>query len=164
MKDRIIEESIASLRREGLRFSVDTLAERLNISKKTIYKYFPTKEALAVALYQKYYADLKVQAESLAGEDSVTARFKLLSLYFDAKSMTSRDIFNKYKLNEAISSFTATENERLLNIVFSSLNCAISQQDKTVLRIVINGSFEKLCNEKIAPERVINWLVNQLWQ
>ena len=37
MKERIIRESIESLRREGLRFSVDTLAERLNISKKTIY-------------------------------------------------------------------------------------------------------------------------------
>lgn len=31
MKERIICESIESLRQEGLRFSVDTLAEKLNI-------------------------------------------------------------------------------------------------------------------------------------
>lgn len=40
MKERIINESIESLRREGLKFSIDTLAEKLNISKKTVYKYF----------------------------------------------------------------------------------------------------------------------------
>ena len=41
MKEKIIKESIVSLRTEGLKFSVDTLAERLKISKKTVYKYFP---------------------------------------------------------------------------------------------------------------------------
>lgn len=34
MKNRIIYESIEGLRQEGLRFSVDTVAEKLNISKK----------------------------------------------------------------------------------------------------------------------------------
>ncbi|MGN1480125.1 MAG: TetR/AcrR family transcriptional regulator, partial [Acutalibacteraceae bacterium] len=60
MKDRIIYESIESLRREGLKFSVDTLAENLKISKKTVYKYFPDKETLALALYEKYYNDAEI--------------------------------------------------------------------------------------------------------
>ena len=49
MRDRIIRASIENLRREDLKFSVDTLTAQLKISKKTIYKYFPDKEALAVA-------------------------------------------------------------------------------------------------------------------
>lgn len=163
MKERIISESIESLRREGLRFSVDTLAEKLNISKKTIYKYFPTKEALAFALYQKYYSDIKAQAERIAKESSVYTHFKLLSLYFDAKSMTSCDIFNKYKLNEALCSYTAEQNDKLLDIIFSSLDDNISEDEKISLRIIVNGSFEKLCNEKIAPDGVIDRLVNMLW-
>lgn len=163
MKDRIIEQSIASLRQEGLRFSVDALAERLNISKKTIYKHFPTKEALAVALYQRYYADAKEQAVRLTEENSVAGRKKLLSLYFDAKSMTSCDIFNKYKLNETLSAYTAEQNDTLLDILFLSLGDGISEQDKSSIRIIINGSFEKLCHKKIAPEGVIDRLVNLLW-
>ena len=163
MKDRIICESIESLRQEGLRFSLDTLAERLNISKKTIYKCFPTKEALAFALYQRYYTDIKAQAARLTAESSVVTHIKLLSLYFDAKSMTSYDIFNKYKLNEALRSYTAEQNDNLLEIIFSSLDDGISEQDKMSLRIIVNGSFEKLCNEKIAPDGVIDRLVNMLW-
>ena len=163
MKDRIICESIESLRHEGLRFSVDTLAQRLNISKKTIYKYFPTKEALAFALYQRYYADIKTEADRLTKESSAFSHSKLLSLYFDAKSMTCCDIFNKYKLNENLCSYTAEQNDNLLEIIFSSLGDGISDQDKISLRIIVNGSFEKLCNEKIAPDGVIDRLVNILW-
>lgn len=163
MKDRIICESIESLRKEGLRFSVDTLAERLNISKKTIYKYFPNKEALAFALYQRYYADIKAQAERLAAEGSVAAHVKLLTLYFDAKSMTSCDIFNKYKLNEALYAYTTEQNGSLWEIIISSLDDGILEQDKISLRIIVDGSFEKLCNEKIAPNGVIDRLVNILW-
>lgn len=163
MKDQIIRESIESLRKEGLRFSIDTLAERLNISKKTIYKYFPNKETLAFALYQKYYADIKAQANQLAAESSVAAHLKLLALYFDAKSMTSCDIFNKYKLNEALYSYTAEQNHDLWEIILSSLDDGIPEQDKISLHIIVNGSFEKLCNEKIAPDGVIDRLVNILW-
>lgn len=163
MKDRIIYESIESLRKEGLRFSIDTLAKKLNISKKTIYKYFPNKEALAFALYQKYYADIKKQAEQLKKEGADSARFTLLSLYFDAKSMTGCDIFNKYKLNEAVYKYTSEQNDSLLEIIFSSLDDGISEQDKASLRIIIDGSFEKLCHEKIAPDGVMKWLVNLLW-
>ncbi|MGN0732921.1 MAG: TetR/AcrR family transcriptional regulator [Emergencia sp.] len=164
MRDRIILESIESLRQEGLRFSVDTLARKLNVSKKTIYKYFPTKEALALALYQRYYADIREQAERLSSEISVSAHSELLMLYYDAKSMTSCDIFNKYKLNEPLRSFTAEQNDNLLEIIFLSSGDRISEQDRLSFRIIINGSLEKLCNEKISPEGVIDRLVNMLWQ
>lgn len=164
MKDRIICESIESLRQEGLRFSVDTLAKRLNISKKTIYKYFPTKEALAFALYQRYYADIKAQADKLASENSAAAHSKLLSIYFDAVSMTSCDIFNKYKLNETLFAYTAEQNDNLSEMIFLSLGDSISEHDKKSVRIIINGSFEKLCHEKTAPDGVIEMLVNMLWR
>lgn len=163
MRDRIIQESIASLRKEGLRFSIDTLAERLGISKKTIYKYFATKEALALALYQSYYADMQARAKQLAKKNAASAHVKLLKLYFDAKAMTSGDIFNKYKLNEALYAYTAQQNEQLWEIILASLRVDLSSADKTALRIIVDGSFEKLCQEKSAPDGVIDRMVNMLW-
>lgn len=163
MRERIIIESIESLRQEGLRFSVDTLAQRLNISKKTVYKYFPNKEALAVALYQRYYSDTKARAEQLAAENTADAHSKLLGLYFDAKQMTSRDIFNKYKLNEALFSYTLEQNNGLWGIILSSMSGDISDYGKASLQIIVDGSFEKLCNEKIAPDGVIERLMYLLW-
>lgn len=44
MRDAIIRASIESLRQEGLKFSVDTLSDKMKISKKTVYKYLPDAE------------------------------------------------------------------------------------------------------------------------
>ncbi|MGN0172661.1 MAG: TetR/AcrR family transcriptional regulator [Acutalibacteraceae bacterium] len=99
MKDRIIRESIESLRQEGLKFSVDTLADKLRISKKTVYKYFRDKEALALALYETYYTNATERAKKLISDREPSVYLDLLQLYFDSKMMIRSEIFNKYKLN-----------------------------------------------------------------
>ena len=106
MKEKIICASIESLRQEGLRFSVDTLACKLNVSKKTIYKYFPDKETLALAIYERYYNDAKEQAQMLITDDMPSLYFDLLAIYYDAKVMIRRDIFNKYKFISSKKQYT----------------------------------------------------------
>ena len=107
MKNEIIREAIISLRQEGLKFSIDTLADRLRISKKTVYKYFPDKETLALALYEKYFDDATEQAKKLLDGCGRPARLGLLRLYYDAKVMTRGEIFNKYKLNGTIYAYVS---------------------------------------------------------
>ena len=94
MRDAILQASIESLRQEGLKFSVDTLSEKMKVSKKTIYKYFHDKESLAVALYEKYYSDVIDQVKELLDKDTVDSHRELLKLYFDSKVMTCSKIFN----------------------------------------------------------------------
>ena len=107
MRDAIIRASIESLRREGWKVSVDALSDKMKISKKTVYKYFPDKEALALAIYEKYYFDAAEQAEKLLDKNTRDSHRELLRVYFDSKVMTSRNIFNKYKLNQAVYAYTA---------------------------------------------------------
>ncbi|MCH8010471.1 MAG: TetR/AcrR family transcriptional regulator [Candidatus Marinimicrobia bacterium] len=46
-KDQILEQSFDSITQDGVRsFTVETLSQKLGMSKKTIYKFFPTKEIL----------------------------------------------------------------------------------------------------------------------
>lgn len=161
MKDRIIEASIDALRREGLKFSIDTLADRLNISKKTVYKFFPDKEALALALYEKYYGDARSRAAVLSAVRDAPSREELLRLYYDAKVMTRSDIFNKYKLNAAIGAFTARQNDALWELIAASLR---ADDDIRTLRIIVDGAFEKLCREGLEPDGVIKRMADILWQ
>lgn len=161
MKDRIIAASIEALKREGLKFSVDTLADRLKISKKTVYKFFPDKETLALAMYKKYYADVIDKAKILIGSNTTLSENKLLYLYFDSKTMTRKDVFNKYKLNDKIDAFTASQNDDLWALIAASFKKSIT--DEQTLRIIVDGVFEKLCNDGLNPENVINRLVGILW-
>lgn len=162
MKDKIICASIESLRQEGLKFSVDTLANKLKISKKTIYKFFPDKEALALALYEKYYADAKVKAEMLINSNEPSVHLDLLHLYFDSKTMMRRDIFNKYKLNESIYSYTTEQNDALWKIISTSFDDSTSEENIKTIRIIVDGSFERLCNARLEPDAVIERLVQLL--
>ena len=165
MKDEIIAASIESLRSEGLRFSVDTLANRMKISKKTIYRYFPDKEALALAIYERYYDDAEQRAKALAQSDSQDDRTELLRLYYDSKMLTRGEIFNKYKLNRSISSYTEKRSERLWDIILSASDAgkAADGENSAALRIIVDGSLEKLCGCDIAPDAVIERLVKLLW-
>ena len=165
MKDEIIAASIESLRSEGLRFSVDTLANRMKISKKTIYRYFPDKEALALAIYERYYDDAEQRATALALSDSQDDRTELLRLYYDSKMLTRGEIFNKYKLNCSISSYTVKRSERLWEIILSASDAgkAADGENSAALRIIVDGSLEKLCGCDNAPDAVIERLVKLLW-
>ena len=158
MRDRILQESIISLRREGLRFSVDTLAERLKISKKTVYKHFPDKESLALALYERYYDDALAQVEAARDPKA------LLELYFDAKWMIRGEVFNKYKLNASLYAFTAARNDGLWARVLARLG-RYSQRDGVAIRILVDVAFEKLCACRASMEEaqaVIDRLVRAL--
>lgn len=162
MRDTIINASIESLRREGLKFSIDTLADRLKISKKTIYKFFPDKETLAFAIYEKYYADAKEKAGRIITGNAASAYSDLLYLYFDSKAMTRNDIFNKYKLNRTLYSYTSKHNDTLWETISTFFDSMTSKEDMETLRIIVDGSFEKLCHSGLNPDAVIERLVKLL--
>lgn len=157
MREKIIEASIEALKKEGLKFSVDTLADGLKISKKTVYKFFPDKQALALALYEKYYTDTLGKVKALVRRDAV-CKEALLLLYFDAKMMTRKEIFNKYALHEAVYAFTARQNDVLWSAVSASWDG--SAEDKQTLRLIVDGTFEKLCTQDVSPNDVIKRLVD----
>ena len=161
MKNEIIRESIISLRQEGLKFSIDTLADRLRISKKTVYKYFPDKETLALALYEKYFDNAAEQAEKLLNGCGRPARLSLLRLYYDAKVMTRGEIFNKYKLNGTIYAYVSERSNALWETVSSALGAASAEEGET-LRIILDGTFEKLCTTQGDSEAVIERLADLL--
>ena len=134
LREAIIQTSIESLRQEGLKFSVDTLCDKMKISKKTVYKYFPDKQALAVALYEKYYADAAAQAERLIHRNTGEAHRELLKSYYDSKVMTSGKIFNKYKLNQMIDTYTTTKSDLLWEMIAASLPAEKTDREKSALR------------------------------
>lgn len=163
MKDRIIRASIEGLKNEGLKFSVDLLAKRLKISKKTIYKYFPDKETLSIALYETYYSDAAKQVTELISKNTEESYKELLYIYFDSKRMTCNDIFNKYKLNQTIYAYTKEKSDCLWEMIAASFSGELSETDKNVFRIIVDGSFEKLCEDCAALKDVIERLVSILW-
>lgn len=159
MKNKILDEAISSLQGMGLKFSVDTLAEKLKISKKTVYKFFPNKEALALAMYERYYLDANQKVKELLEKKEADLPSKLLRLYYESMNMIRSEIFNKYNLNEVILSYAQRQNQSLWAAISKAFPHAGSEQGNQVLQIIISGTFEKLYDVQGDPDLVIERLV-----
>lgn len=158
MKDKIIQETISSLQNEGLKFSVDTIAEKLKISKKTIYKYFPNKEALALAVYEYFYFEHMKKVQMVLEDSGDELRTKLLYLYYEIKRMTRSDIFNKFRLNNVILSYTEQQNNAVWEKIATVFSSDASSEDAKVLKIIIDGALEKQLALRENPAPVIKKL------
>lgn len=158
MKDKIIEASIKSLQQEGLRFSVDVLAEKLKISKKTVYKYFPTKEVLAYAMYEKYYLDLNVKITNMMRMNQPTMPEGFLFYYFDSAKMVRKEIFNKYCLNHVIGDFALQHHLDVWNTIKPYLCNEMTDYESEMFKLIIDGAFDRAIACNVNPSAVIGML------
>lgn len=69
VENRIIAAAIASFNQKGARFTMDDVANSLAMSKKTLYKYFESKDELILAAVKKGFEAVK-ECERAICEDS----------------------------------------------------------------------------------------------
>ena len=63
-EEQILELGFDLFTQEGIRsFTVESLAQQLGISKKTIYKFFPTKEILIEKYIDHYMVTIENRSE-----------------------------------------------------------------------------------------------------
>lgn len=161
MRDKIIDTAIESLRAEGLKFSVDTIAARLKISKKTIYKFFPDKENFAYAIYEKYYSRISESVGEIEKSGN-NINFRLLMVYRDASFMIRGEIFNKYKLNNRVYSYVMKLQNELWSRIFSLIAPSAAQKEEAVFRAIIEGAFENADKYSAPSELIVEKLVKML--
>ncbi|EAX48808.1 transcriptional regulator, TetR family [Thermosinus carboxydivorans Nor1] len=65
MKERILAAAAQEMNERGVKFTVDAVAARLGISKKTLYQYYPSKDALIAAIIDAALADMVAQKEQI---------------------------------------------------------------------------------------------------
>lgn len=81
MRDKIIDATVEEFKQNGLKFTMNDLAKRLGISKKTIYTVFESKQAVLVAVADRYAADLNSMQEELEADVSLNVVQKLEKLF-----------------------------------------------------------------------------------
>lgn len=160
VRSLIIKESANSLKTEGLKFSVDTLSAKLKISKKTVYKYFSSKQELAIAVYDYFYNDVNGRISCFTSENLKDKVLFLLNVYFESSLMTHDEIFNKYALNDSVRSYAKGNHIKVWNRICSVVG--LSDETAESAKIIVDGAFKELRNNAQASEKVIGFLVDCL--
>lgn len=68
MKDKILMTAAQEMNNRGIKFTIDQVATKLSISKKTIYQYYPSKERLIAGIVDMALADVKSQASAILAD------------------------------------------------------------------------------------------------
>ena len=68
---RILEATIAEFNSKGLKFTMDDLAKRLAMSKKTLYKYFRDKESLFYAMVDYCFSAIKESEQAILEDEKL---------------------------------------------------------------------------------------------
>lgn len=155
MRESIINYSIELLLRDGLRFSIDDVAKALKISKKTIYKFFSTKEQLAIEIYETYYENSLRKIEEIAKMQSKDVVAQMLDIYYLSHCMVREEIFNKYAINASIRDLAQTNHNHIKMFIENLLAAA----DKSAVMLIIDGALQKLYENKDEEKKVIARLV-----
>ncbi|TCP21866.1 TetR family transcriptional regulator [Scopulibacillus darangshiensis] len=65
IKNRIINAFIEEIQANGLKFSVDDLANRIGISKRTLYKYFSSKAEILDCIIDDTFQEIDEKAKAI---------------------------------------------------------------------------------------------------
>lgn len=71
LEEKIVNAAIDTFAECGLKFTMDDIAKRIRISKKTIYGVYKTKEDMLFAVVDYCFADIKANERKLSEDESL---------------------------------------------------------------------------------------------
>ena len=80
MREKIINAAIEAFTEDGLKFTMNDLARKLGISKKTIYTIFESKQDVLLGIGDRYAADFNKMQKELEADDHLGTVEKLEKL------------------------------------------------------------------------------------
>jgi AcrR family transcriptional regulator len=93
-RQRILEAAEATFASEGLATPVDTVAERAGVGIGTLYRHFPTKEALFEAIVMTRLEVLVASARAAADADDPAAALFDFLRHFAREATAKHDLFD----------------------------------------------------------------------
>lgn len=77
LRERVTTAALAAFEEHGIRFTMDDLARRLRMSKRTIYEQVGTKEDVIAMVINEAFASIKAQEREIIADPALDAVTKL---------------------------------------------------------------------------------------
>lgn len=177
IKDRILEAFREEIRQQGLRFSMDDLASRLGVSKKTLYKYYSSKAEILDELVDSAIGNMEEKAAFIINNEQLSLAEKLkgvIAVIPDQQELIDMRILNQMKKFfpeqwEKFDSFLQSDWEKIRNLVELGIEKGIIKDfNVSVMMKVIIASINTTLDQSfflenhITPEDALNEIVSIL--
>jgi len=81
MRDRIIQGYIEELQEKGMKFTMDDLAARIGISKRTLYEQFSSKAEILDEIIEQTFTELDEKTERIISNDKLSLIDKIKGVF-----------------------------------------------------------------------------------
>ena len=166
MKEKILEAAVDAFNEKGLKFTMDDLAKRLSMSKKTLYTVFEDKQELFFAMVDYCFAAIKDAEKRVLEDESldiVDRIQKLIVVLPDKyKGINLRQV---YLLKEKYPKVYKEVEKRLENDwepTIALLNQAMEQKrirpiNVYVFKTMVEGTIEQFFQKSVLVDRDISY-------
>ncbi len=101
MKERIMEAVIELFNEKGCHFTLDDIEQKLRISRKTVYKYFLSKNDILKAIIDDSHEGIHERQQEIFRDSSLTVREKLFaSLTIEARHEDKINLGRLYEMEQ----------------------------------------------------------------
>ena len=175
-KEHILEQGFETITQDGLRFfTVESLAAHLGISKKTIYKFFPSKEILIEKIVDFFTGMVEHKLSQIVKSDMepIEKFAKFMDFIMNKISRVSMykvvEVKNKYpKVWKKIETFRQGLTQDFATIFIEAQEKGLARKDidmnivATIYMNIVNSTFqpEFFLKNNLAPVDTINLFVN----
>ena len=164
--DRIFYGAIEEFRENGIKFTMTSLANRLGISKRTLYETVPSKGTLFEMVIDKTFADVKRQQKELFENSQISLEEKLKKLFTIVPSFSEvmdyrrvNEIKRVYPhLYEKIYTYLETDWDRTIALLEEGMNAGIIRRKNIlVLKALLVEIFERLLDGSFLIQNNISY-------
>lgn len=168
LAERIFYGAMEELRDYGTKFTMDSLAARLGISKRTLYETVSSKHAVIELIIDKTFADIKAQQREVLEDNTLSTLDKLKKMFtiipHFSENMDYRRVNELKKgymdLYLKIQQELESDWEPTLELLQKGMEeGVIKQKNIALLRILLTDIFEKLIDGNMLIKNGITYEV-----
>ena len=161
LRDRVVEAAVGLYSERGIRFTMDDLARRLRMSKRTIYEQVGTKEEVLAIVIDDAFANITARENRIIADpelDVVAKLKKLLTVMSDRAEIADPSMIRLAReaypaVYDRIVYHLRTGWEQTLGLVEESVDQGrLRAVRATVLREILLGALDGLLREDVIAE------------
>jgi AcrR family transcriptional regulator len=166
LRNRILATATEEMAVQGIKFTMSDLAQRLAVSKRTLYEYFDSKEEIISTIVDQFLNEIRQQGMAVIKDDglSMAEKIKRFQVIYPLKRfdpLMSRilDDIMRYlpEEQEKINRFREEEWSLVKEIINKGVEAKYFRPvDPAVIKMLFNGISDQLSNYKYLSENNLN--------
>lgn len=165
-KEKILNAAIDEFGKKGLKFTMDDIAKNLNMSKKTLYGIYESKEEMLLEIVDSCFADIKKNEKAIVDDpklDTLTKIRKIMVVL--PERYTNKGLSNLYLLKdkfpviyERVAEYLSGDWDATIQLVEQGIREGVVREVSIpVMQVMAESTFQKFMGDSVLVDNNLTY-------